>query len=398
MNRYLGLGRSACPMRRGAVVARGRPIFPRLAVLSLGFLCVGNRAGAQTTRYVSVTTCPNTGSGTMLSPYCSIQTAIDVSATSSNDVIMVLPGTYHEVIDFKNKTLTVESTMGPADTTIDGTGHGGAVVDFGCNLPLCANGIFRGFTVTGGEGSGGHGILVSTASPTIDNCVITGNTADCGGGISIRSSNTQILNTTISNNTAQGTGTCFGAPTLDGGGGGIWINGPSSVTIDWCDIVGNESALEGGGIRSVFSNVTIRHTTISNNTATGVVGGGGAFFRGASSSSESFAGPSATRVSAESSVLLTNTVVASNEATGSGSCRQWPSRAAIACPSISSPIDRLRSLLGLSGACDEDQVLTDAVSEIESNRTTRGTSSRHRQRSAEDQRDGLRADGSGIRV
>src|SRR5262245_27203671 len=78
----------------------------------------------------------------------SIQAGIDSS--SSGDTVLVAPGTYYEAINFRGKNITVRSSVGPAQTTIDATGTGSRVVTFSSNEHRAA--VISGFTLTGGDG------------------------------------------------------------------------------------------------------------------------------------------------------------------------------------------------------------------------------------------------------
>ena len=91
-----------------------------------------------------------------------IQAAID--AATPGDVIVVAPGTYWETIDFQGKAITLRSSNGPSDTTIDGTGLGGSVVQ-----AVSGEGpdtILEGFTITGGFADvGGGGFRAHRPNP-----------------------------------------------------------------------------------------------------------------------------------------------------------------------------------------------------------------------------------------
>src|SRR5262245_55738832 len=110
-------------------------------------------AQASTTWYVDASA-TSAGTGTVNDPYASIQFALSRPSTVDGDTVLVLPGTYPELVDFLGKDVVLASTDGPDPTTIDVTeqfsleqsavkirsGEG-----TGCTL--------SGFTIRGGEGS-----------------------------------------------------------------------------------------------------------------------------------------------------------------------------------------------------------------------------------------------------
>jgi hypothetical protein len=108
-----------------------------------------------------------------------IQGGINIAA--SGDTVLVRPGVYHELLNFKGKSVRVVSQGGPATTTIDG-GVGAPVVTFTSGEPSST--LLQGFTITDGIAgpfTPGGGIAVQGSSPTIFGNIITKNTT-CGGG------------------------------------------------------------------------------------------------------------------------------------------------------------------------------------------------------------------------
>jgi hypothetical protein len=70
-----------------------------------------------------------------------------IKAAGNGDTVLVSPGTYVENINFLGKTITVESSMGPKVTIIDGGGLS-SVVTFSSRETLSS--VLRGFTVRDG--------------------------------------------------------------------------------------------------------------------------------------------------------------------------------------------------------------------------------------------------------
>src|SRR5918995_4388283 len=206
---------------------------------------------------------PMTAAGVLLVPgvYPTIQAAIDAAAPG--DTVRVGPGTYHERIDFRGKTIVVESTGGAATTIIQPNGAVGAIVTM--SLTGAQSPVLRGFTVRGGVGDfWAGGIYISGGSPTVEHNVVTGNAGCLGGGITVQFSNATIRSNTIANNTMP---LCSG-----GNGGGIRIAGAAAAQVLGNIISGNTSDTDGGGIAlfaagrtSITGNVIPGHVARSRN-------------------------------------------------------------------------------------------------------------------------------------
>lgn len=174
--------------------------------------------------------------------FATIQAAIN--NLKAENVIEVLPGTYHENIDFKGKALTVVSQAGPGVTVLDGGGSG-SVVTFKTHEGR--DSVIEGFTITGGSALRGGGILCKNrAAPTIRGNVITGNVA---------------------------TGGTFNSSHLLGGGGICldstdYTDNSENALLEDNVIVGNDAQYWGGGIlmsRQFFAELT--GNLIAENTA-----------------------------------------------------------------------------------------------------------------------------------
>ncbi|MGO5062113.1 right-handed parallel beta-helix repeat-containing protein [Lawsonibacter sp. LCP25S3_F5] len=121
----------------------------------------------------------------------------------------------------------------------------------------------------------GGGIYLNNKSTTITDSTISNNFVDIittdtetdgiygsGGGIFTVSSATDctIQNTKITNNTANALASWLG-------GGGIYTDGNTAMTLIGCTISGNQAAnASGGGIQN-RGTLTLQDTTVSNNTA-----------------------------------------------------------------------------------------------------------------------------------
>ena len=138
--------------------------------------------------------------------FTSIQNGI--WGADEGDVVLVCPGTYFEVVDFKGKIITVRSVAGPTETTIDALGQGPAVRLRNWEP---AETVLEGFMITGGVGEDHHGggIFVEYGSPTIQYNVVVHNTAGIGAGIYVRNGGANVRHNIVAWNHA------------DEGGGGI---------------------------------------------------------------------------------------------------------------------------------------------------------------------------------
>jgi len=217
-------------------------------------------------RWVDVAAADCNGDGSWATPHCTLQQAI--YASSPGDVIMALPGTYQETIDFAGRNVSLTSAAGMGMTFIDGEGSG-PVVRFQANESPSS--LLQGFTVTGGEASGGQagGIAISGASPTVRACRIQGNTSsDFGAGASTRNdAHPRFYDCVFVRNEAG-----------RHGGGMIVDNG--SIKLYRCEFLENIADDSGGGLFARNG----AHGIISSCTFTGNSAlnedGGGAFLDG----------------------------------------------------------------------------------------------------------------------
>ena len=168
------------------------------AVFLLALLAIaGDVSRAQETVYVDDDTCPDTGQGTDVLPYCSIQHAMCELNAGSGGTVIVRPGYYNESLRMF-PGINVTSTDGPAVTTIDATGRPcttslcvESTANLTCSVVVYGSGVtnldrLEGFRITGGSGyfrnygggdtavSGG-GIFVYNSSPTITHNEIVDN-------------------------------------------------------------------------------------------------------------------------------------------------------------------------------------------------------------------------------
>jgi hypothetical protein len=185
-----------------------------------------------------------------------IQTAINRS--SSGDTIIIAIGTYFEMLEISDKSLTLEG-QGATSTIIDGLRQK-TVLGIFASASRSVN--ISGLTLQNGKASSqGGGISVEGGIITIANTNILNNEATFGGGI-FNQGLLNLNNVLLSGNQATGTATSEG--------GGLWNVGVSelySVTIV------NNVASRGGGI-SNLNVMTVTSSLVSDNQAIGLYGGG----------------------------------------------------------------------------------------------------------------------------
>lgn len=211
-----------------------------------------------------------------------------INAAANGDTVLVAPGTYFENLNLSGKAITLTSSNGPAQTTINGKQDGPAVI---IDSGEVASTVVSGFTITNGLAAevgpfllDGGGIYIG-ASPTISGNIITENGACAGGGgILVAGGTPQILSNQILNNTAS-----------SGYGGGISVEGMIGNLVIQNNLISGNSASGispgsyGGGIfLNGISTFTIVQNAIVNNQASY---GGGVYLTGPGSSSTPAATP-----------------------------------------------------------------------------------------------------------
>jgi hypothetical protein len=280
----------------------------------------GRAVIAQTSVHVD-DDCEDPGNGSPLDPYCTIQEAICFLRNQpGGGTALVHDGVYHEAIRFF-PGVSVVSTDGPADTTIDATGARCYLSN--CTLSTvtpCAVAYFptgsstnaerlEGFRLVGGGGlnqtcSGGcdiragAGIFILRSSPTITNNEILSNVLQgssksfYGAGIYIQSSrDTAPAQPVITNNLIESNvnnsppGQSLSNPSFSLGGG-IYVGFHAAPTISGNTIRGNTSGnpatarqIGGGAGIGVYTawdagaTPVISRNLIQSNATTGRGGG-----------------------------------------------------------------------------------------------------------------------------
>jgi uncharacterized repeat protein (TIGR01451 family) len=220
---------------------------------------------------------------------CDYTTITDaISAAASGDVIAIGPGTYTQSTNITiDKSLTLQGA-GAASTIINGTAS--AHVIGITNSPVVT---ITGVTIQNGKSEAGGGILVTSGTLTLNDCIIQNNEGTtlflAGGGMRISSSASVTMNNCIvRNNLANDLGggiTNCGSLTINHstltnnrtnnfGGGAIMLCSATPMVINNSTISGNTGQW-GGGVRADNgTRVVLNNTTVTGNTASNE---GGAF-------------------------------------------------------------------------------------------------------------------------
>ena len=223
--------------------------------------------------------------------YPTIQAGIH--AVSSNDTVLVEPGTYtgegNRDIGFGGKNIVLKSIAGAEQTIIDVAAevdnyHGG----FRIEGDEDTSAVIEGFTIMNGYNSElGSGIAVFNASLTIRNCIFKNNSATHGGALSclpdsLSSYHVNVYDCVFENNSADGYGGAFYAyqsgvfvkiesclfydNSASAGGAVAFIHKSRGKLLD-CTIVSNYADLAGSGVYTFSSieSLDIENTIIAFN-------------------------------------------------------------------------------------------------------------------------------------
>lgn len=176
------------------------------------------------------------------SEYSTIQKAVD--AAVDGDEVLVAPGTYNENVRIENKKVHLTSEEGPESTFIYGDYSSGPVVLLRNSSPSLS-----GFTICNGSNKGVH--CRSTESCQVFNNIIINN----AHGIEITGGEAEVYENTIMHNS--------------GGlvGGGIYCWTCDSNTNIHHNIIANNVADLGGGIRCSFCSPWIKDNVLFNNSS-----------------------------------------------------------------------------------------------------------------------------------
>jgi hypothetical protein len=245
--------------------------------------------------------------------YATIQSA--VNAAKSGDQISVAEGIYTENVTINGKTLVLDGA-GSDLTSVDGSGAAAPVFALGAPAHTGWHEVtLRNMTITHGTAPAGGGVLVQEgaylklrSSAVINNVAFSASGGSVGGGIEIDTFNgpaSSIVDSRIEANTND----LPNNPKDHSRGGGIHVEGGSTLIISDSEIRGNSTREAGGGLESENgSHVTITTSSFDGNSANGF------FFLGVGQGCGG-------AIAASSDISISNSTIAGNFADlGGGVC------------------------------------------------------------------------------
>jgi len=240
--------------------------------------------------------------------YSTIQAA--VNAASSGDVIQIAAGHYVGNVTIEGKALTLLGAAGGPNNVSEVVGVGlGPVFTLGLGSGDSYHLIeMHNLTITQGAHQTGTGVgagvqVRAGAYLHLFDSILTQNTARFGGGLGVNTPGgpqSTVTRCLIDDNVAVTDNP--GAP--DGLGGGIEVSPNSNVAVSGSTIVRNH-ALDGGGIfTDRGSQLTLSQSTVNDNSVAQI------------HFSKAYIGGAGGGIEANSSISITNSVIANNTAEG----------------------------------------------------------------------------------
>ena len=178
-----------------------------------------------------------------------IQAGID--SASTGDTVLVACDIYYEYDIAPKSGITVRSEAGdPSCAIVDAGGLG---VVFNCG-GVDSTTTIEGFTITGGSGSNGGGVILSGCHLSFVDCVLSGNSAAKGGGIYCFGSSPRITRCILSRNEATDSG------------GGMYLYFHCYPILTNCTFFENAAPTAGGLYCQPLADALLNNTIIAFST------------------------------------------------------------------------------------------------------------------------------------
>ncbi len=199
--------------------------------------------------------------------------AAGIQAADAGDTVLVQPGLYEENLTINGNLVLASLTLTSGDpayidsTLIDGGQHASVVTVAGGDDD---NVLIQGFTIRNGLSNSGGGLKCFGNSIRLEDLLIVGNRAtggDGGGGIISGCTWLSLRHVSLIENTTSGQG-----------GGIATVNG-SSLRMEDCELLRNESDRWDGGALHTDGDVILQNVLVAQNRAGGL-GGCGEFLNG----------------------------------------------------------------------------------------------------------------------
>jgi predicted outer membrane repeat protein len=178
-----------------------------------------------------------------------------VRLADGGDLIQFAPSLAGATITLSGTPLIVEDDLLIDATPLsEGPKISGAALSGVFEVGPFATAELAGFTITGGRASSGGGILCEYSDLSLDNMTLAENQGTMsGGGAFVREGKLHIENSTIHGNQA-------------GNGGGLYVTS-GNAELSNTTIANNKASAASGGIRIYFSQLLLRHVTVTGNQA-----------------------------------------------------------------------------------------------------------------------------------
>jgi hypothetical protein len=214
-----------------------------------------------------------------------------ISAASSGDTILVMPGTYtgldNKNWDFEGRSLVIRSTDGAATTIIDCEGSNGITSTSPGEMGPAS--VIEGLTLTRGNQYVGGLVYLWDTSPAFIDCIFSDSNSYYGGALYVHDATPSFTGCIFTGNASEHGGAAqielasptfshceFNSNTSSGEAGGVDVIWDASPSFTDCIFYDNSAVTNGGGLRCYDnSSPALTRCDFIENTAS--LRGGGAF-------------------------------------------------------------------------------------------------------------------------